>query len=124
MKIAIASQNQKKIFEHAGKATKFLLYTVNEELQKVETKELLEINKEDILHKRFHESDNPSAPHPLFDVDIVITRGGGPAFVNGLAAQNTKVIITSETEPDVAVTKLLAGTLPQLPPEQHHHHHH
>ena len=123
MKIAIASQNQKTIFGHAGKASKYLVYSVDAETKEIIDKELLELKKEDILHNRFHESPDPFAPHPIYDVDIVITGGAGPGFVNRLASQNTKVIITSETDPDLAVTQLLDDTLPQIAPEHHHHHH-
>jgi len=123
MKIAIASQNQKTIFGHAGKASKYLVYTVDTESKEIINKNLLELAKEDILHNRFHDSPDPWAPHPIYDVDVVITGGAGPGFVNRLAKQNTRVVITSETDPDLAVTKLLDGTLVEIAPEHHHHHH-
>ncbi len=122
MKVAVASQNQKTISAHAGKTSRFFIYTVNEEDNLITGTELINLDKDDILHNRFHESTNPWAPHPIYDVDIVITGGAGPGFVNRLATQDTKVIITSETNPDEAVKLLLAGTLPQRAPEHHHHH--
>jgi predicted Fe-Mo cluster-binding NifX family protein len=121
MKIAISSQNQKTITGHAGKASRFLVYTVETESKEIIEKELVELQKEDILHNRFHESPDPWAPHPIFDVDVVITAGAGPGFVNRLALQNTRVVITSETDPDLAVVKLMDDTLPQIAPEHHHH---
>ena len=119
MKIAVASQNQKTISEHAGKTSRFFIYTVNEENNLITGSELINLDKDDILHNRFHESTNPWAPHPIYDVDIVITGGAGPGFVNRLATQDTKVIITSETNPKQAVELLLAGTLPQRAAEHH-----
>jgi Uncharacterized conserved protein len=121
MKIAISSQNQKSISGHAGKASRFLVYTVDTDAKEIMEKELVELQKDDILHNRFHESSDPWAPHPIFEVDIVITAGAGPGFVNRLASQKTRVVITSETDPDVAVAKHMDGTLPQVAPEHHQH---
>jgi predicted Fe-Mo cluster-binding NifX family protein len=121
MKIAVASQNQKTISAHAGKTSRFYIYTINEADNSISEPKLINLDKDDILHNRFHESTNPWAPHPIYDVDIVITGGAGPGFVKRLATQATKVIITPETNPDKAVKQLLAGTLPQQAPEHHHH---
>jgi len=121
MKIAVTSQNQKTISAHAGKTSRFYIYTITDGDNLITGTELINLNKDDILHNRFHESTNPWAPHPIYDVDVVITGGAGPGFVNRLATQDTKVVITSETNPDEAVRLFLAGTLPQLAPEQHHH---
>ncbi len=121
MKIAVASQNQKTISGHAGRVSRFYIYQIEETTREIIGKELITLAKEDILHIRFHESDNPWAPHPIFAVDVVITGGAGPGFVNRLATQNTRVIITPETDPDLAVRQWLAGTLPQMAPAHHHH---
>jgi predicted Fe-Mo cluster-binding NifX family protein len=121
MKIAVTSQNQKTISAHAGKTSRFYIYTINEGDNSITGTELINLDKDDILHNRFHASTNPWAPHPIFDVDVVITGGAGPGFVNRLATQDTKVIITSESNPEAAVKLLLAGTLPQQAAEHHHH---
>ena len=120
MKIAVASQNQKSISGHAGKVSRFYIYNVDEAANEIISKELISLPREDVLHVRFHESADPWAPHPIFAVDVVITGGAGPGFVNRLATQNTRVVITTETDPDTAVNRLLAGTLPQMSPEHHH----
>ena len=123
MKIAVASQNQKTISAHAGKVSRFYIYSVNEETKEIEAKELITLAKEDILHNRFHESTDPWAPHPIFDVDIIITGGAGMGFVNRLATQATQVVITPVTDPDDAVNQFMVQTLPQQAAEHHHHHH-
>ena len=123
MKIAVASQNQKTISAHGGKASKFYIYNINESTKEIDGRELITLAKDDILHNRFHESANPWAPHPIYEVDVLITGGAGMGFVNRLATQATQVIITPETDPDEAVKQLLAGTLPQQVAEHHHHHH-
>jgi predicted Fe-Mo cluster-binding NifX family protein len=121
MKVAVTSQNQKVISGHAGKTSRFYIYTIDEPSKVITNKEPITLAKEDILHNRFHESANPWAAHPIFDVDVVITGGAGPGFVNRLATQATKVIITPETDPDEAVRQYLAGSLPQNAPEHHRH---
>ena len=120
MKIAVASQNQKTISGHAGKVSRFYIYEINEATKEVISKELITLPREDVLHVRFHESADPWAPHPIFAVDVVITGGAGPGFVNRLASQNTRVVITSEDDPDTAVRLWLNGTLPRQAPQHHH----
>ena len=121
MKIAVSSQNKKTISAHAGKASRFFIYTINQEDNTVTATELITLNKDDILHNRFHNSISPWAPHPIYAVDLVITAGAGSGFVNRLATQATKVVITSETNPDKAIKLYLEGTLP-IKASTHHHH--
>lgn len=120
MKIAVTSQNKRTITGHAGKTSRFLIYNVDS--NKILDKTEVELEKQDLLHNRFHESSNPWAPHPIFDVDIVITAGAGQGFVNRLERMNTTVMITTETDPDQAVSLLLADKLPVKAAEHHHHH--
>lgn len=122
MKIAVSSQNKVQVTGHAGKTSRFWSYEVNDTKQ-VERKELIELDKEDILHIRFHESETPFAPHPIFDMDVIITGGAGFGFVNRLAQVGVQVVITDEQDPDTAVEKYLSGTLSQMPPHRHHHQH-
>lgn len=122
MKIAFTYQNQTEITGHAGKTSRFLIYTVNPTNGEVLEKEIINLQKEDILHIRFHESDNPWAPHPIFDVDLVITGGAGTGFVNKLASQSVKVLITTEKNPDKAIDLLFKDQLPIAMPHSHHHH--
>jgi predicted Fe-Mo cluster-binding NifX family protein len=121
MKIAFTYQNNREITGHAGKTSRFLIYTLDEN-QEVKDKELVELNKEDILHVRFHESADPYAAHPIFEVDFLITGGAGGGFVNRLASQSVRVLITPEKDPDQAVKLLLQNKLPVLRPHNHVHH--
>ena len=85
MKIAVGSQNQKTISGHGGKTSKFLIYTIDTDTKEISTKELIVLAKEDILPNRFHESPNPWAPQPIYDVDILIIGGVGMGIVYRLA---------------------------------------
>ncbi len=118
MKIAISSQNKKSITGHAGKCSRFWLYETENEI--ILSKELIELKREDILHFRFHESENPHALHPLFEVDLIITGGAGQGFINRLSGKGVTVLPTSETDPDKAIEKYFNGSLNVINPETHH----
>lgn len=121
MKIAFTYQNSREITGHAGKTSRFLIYTLDEN-NNVTNKEIIELDKADILHIRFHESENPYAPHPIFDVDFLITGGAGTGFVNRLASQSVRVLITPEKDPEKALELLFQNKLPILTPHNHSHH--
>ena len=121
MKIAFTYQNAREITGHAGKTSRFLIYHLDNE-NNVLDKQLVELPKEDILHRRFHESDNPYAAHPIFDVDILITGGAGAGFFNRLASQSVRVLITPEKDPERALELLFDNKLPVSSPHNHSHH--
>lgn len=120
MKIAVTNQNSRDITAHAGKTSRFLVYTL-EANQQVINKEKITLAKQDILHNRFHESEDPYAAHPIFNVDVLITGGAGSGFINRLASQAVKVLITSEKDPDNAIRLLISNKLEVLTPHNHHH---
>jgi predicted Fe-Mo cluster-binding NifX family protein len=117
MKIAVASQNRRTITEHAGRCRKFWIYEI--EQGEVSRKAILELPKE----QSFHDS-SPHEPHPLDDVQVLISRGMGQGLMHRLAARGIQGVITAETEPDQAVAAYLDGTLlPGSPCSQAHGHH-
>ena len=121
MKIAFTSQNSREITGHAGKTSRFLVYTLDNN-QKVVSKETVELDKKDILHIRFHESADPYAAHPIFEVDYLITGGAGQGFVSRLAGQSVQVLITPVKDPDDALELFLENNLPVHSPHNHSHH--
>jgi predicted Fe-Mo cluster-binding NifX family protein len=120
MKIAFTYQNKREITGHAGKTSRFLIYQVNDNV--VINTEVIDLPKDDILHNRFHNSDNPYAPHPIFNVDVLITAGAGQGFIQRLASQNVQVLITTEQSPEVALKLFLSNSLPLAAPGHHAHH--
>ncbi|MDQ5909231.1 MAG: hypothetical protein QG599_1326 [Pseudomonadota bacterium] len=123
MKIAVTSQNRRTITEHAGKCRKFWIYDVDQ--GQTTGRELLELP----LEQSFHES-SPHDPHPLDDVQVLISASMGPGLRQRLMAKGITVLMTPETDPDVAVAAYLQGTLISGPgscdhgPDDHDHHHH
>ena len=116
MKIAVTSQNRKTITEHAGRCRKFWVFNIKN--NKIIDKELLELPKE----QAFHES-SPHAPHPLDDVDILISGGMGQGMVIRLERKGIKGLVTKEHDPEKAVSLYLSGSLPSEQPRRHHHGH-
>jgi predicted Fe-Mo cluster-binding NifX family protein len=126
MKIAVTSQNRKTVTEHAGKCRKFWIYDI--ENQQVTGKELLELP----LEQSFHESAQtvgPQAVHPLDGISLLIAASAGRGLQMRLGEKGIQVAVTTETDPDRAVTAWLNGTLPLVtePPhdcDSHHGHDH
>ncbi len=109
MKIAITSQNFRTITGHAGKTRRFLLYEIDNGQSRA--LERWDLPKEMSLHAYRGED------HPLFQLDGLITGGCGPGFVQRLARHGVQVWVTTETDPQKAVSILAAGG--KLPmPEQ------
>ena len=109
MKIAVTSQNFKTITGHAGRARRFIIYEgeMNQEPQEIKR---LDLPKELAFHD-FHPTDN--APHPIDEVDIVITGGSGAGFIHRMNARGLKVCFAKEgSAPLEAAQNFLNGKLP------------
>jgi len=113
IKIGVTSQNFRTITGHAGKTRRFFVY----ESQSTGFRELdrLDLPPEMAIHSF------QGGPHPLDDLDVLITASCGQEFVQRMAARQVRVLATSETDPLRAVTQVVAGT--DLPPPLPHEHH-
>lgn len=112
--IAITSQNFRTVTGHAGKARRFLIYTVEADMSVSETARL-DLPREMAMHEfddRF--------PHPLDNTDVLITGGSGDGFVRRMARRGVRVVATAETDPEAAVHAFLAGCLKSPAPNDHH----
>jgi predicted Fe-Mo cluster-binding NifX family protein len=110
MKIAVASQNRRQVTGHTGRCRRFWFYDI--ENGQVRNKVLLELPKEQSLHESSRHKS-----HPLHAADVLISAGMGRGLVQRVALWGAKAIVTPEADPDVAVAKYLAGTLPRGLPE-------
>ncbi len=116
MKIAVASQNRREVTGHAGRCRKFWIYDI--EQGHIESRQLLELSKEQALH-----GYPPGAPHPLGNVQVLITGGHGHGLQERLAAMGVAGFVTSLHDPEQAVAAYLAGQLKAEPGDTHEHHH-
>lgn len=107
MKIAVTCQNRKTVTNHVGRCRKFRVYDV--EGSDIVHEKLIELPKA----MSFHEHHD-SSPHPLDEVDVLITASMGPGMARRLAKKNILALVTTETDPEKAVGEYLAGQLPQV----------
>ena len=114
--VAVASQNKKIIFEHAGKCRNFLIYTIND--TNIESKNVLELAKNETLHHTSH-NENGIFNSFLSGVDILLTRGIGEGLVQKLARNNVACYKIEDIDPDTAIEKLINGTLEAVAPVSH-----
>ena len=120
MKIAVTSQNRETITEHAGKCRKFWIYEIDG--KKIVNKTLLEL----ALEQSFHESHG-AGPHPLDGIKVLISGGAGQGLIRRLNSMGIQGLVTTATEPDLAVADFLNGRLKLgqgEPHEGHGEHHH
>ncbi len=100
MKIAVTSQNRKTVTQHAGRCRKFFIFHITE--GQVAKKELLELPKE----QSFRESSS-QLPHPLDDIDVLITRGMGAGLAMRLRQKGIESVTTEDDDPDAVVRRYL-----------------
>lgn len=98
--VAVSSQNQKTVTDHAGRCRNFWIYDISH--GQVVGKTLLRLP----LEQSFHET-GPAQEHPLDGADVLVTGGMSPALQKRLLARGIKSVVTTETDPDEAVADLL-----------------
>lgn len=120
MKIGVSSQNFRTITSHAGKGRRFIFFEVDGN-GNIEETDRLDLPKTMSLYETL-----PSSPHPLDELDVLITGSGGTGFLRKMDARGVKVVLTSASDPLEAVRSFAAGE--ELPPaaivEDEHDHEH
>ena len=111
--VALTFQNKNTIFNHTGKCRNYLIYTLNDSV--IESKRLLELSINETLHS-FFQSKSDTKRHILFDSDILLTRGIGNGAIEKLARYGVACYKINESDPDIAINKLINGTLEGMSP--------
>jgi len=111
--VAVTFQNKKNIFNHTGKCRNYLIYTIKGSI--IESRRLLELTIDETLHSFFHE-ENGVKNHILFEADILLTKGIGSRAIEKLAKYGVACYKISESDPDIAINKLINGTLEAMSP--------
>jgi len=120
--VAVTSQNKKTVTKHAGECRNYLIYTIKN--NEIVFKKVLELHDNEILKYTFHEDKSANPKNLLYDVDILLTGSIGPGGVNRLANQNVTAYVIKEKDPDIAIEKLIKGTLEAFAPISHGKHSH
>ncbi len=115
MKIAVTSQNKTSITEHAGHCQKFWIYETKD--GEIIEKKLVELSADQSFH---HCSSNE--PHPLDDVQVLISGSMGPGLMRRLERKGIEGVIAKETDLDRAVKAYLDGSLVREESECHRGH--
>lgn len=115
MRIGVTSQNFRTITAHAGRARRFMIYEDFPDGQ-IQRTGMLDLPVEMSIHEFPR-----GAEHPIDGLDVLITGSCGDGFIRKLSARGIRVIVTSETDPETAVSAVLSGAkLPPAEPEEDH----
>jgi predicted Fe-Mo cluster-binding NifX family protein len=106
MKIAIATKEFATVSTHAGQTRQWLLYdlTSHQSGQLLPAPTRVELAKDQILH-----TFDDNGPHPLDGVDIVVAGSAGDGFIRHMKKRGAEVLLTGETDPAIAITRIVAG---------------
>lgn len=106
MKIAIATKDFATVSSHAGQTRQWLVYDLSAHRanQLLPVPLRVDLDKEQVLHVF---EDN--APHPLDGVDIVVAASAGDGFIRHMKKRGSEVLLTGESDPAIAITRILAG---------------
>lgn len=118
-KVAITSEDKQTVSGHVGMCNHFFIYEIDE--NGTIEKKSLSLNENQILRYTFHEDPSENPTNPLFEVDILLANGLGQGAVNNLAAHNVKAHSIREVDPDIAIQKLIDGTLEAYAVGHHNH---
>ena len=106
MKIAVASSDFRSVSGHAGRAKRWLVFSVDAQ-STVSAPEHLELPADQV----FHYVEESGAAHPLDGIDAVITLSAGDGFVKHMEKRGATVALTAEKDAVKAVHDYLAQTL-------------
>jgi predicted Fe-Mo cluster-binding NifX family protein len=106
VKIAIATKDFSTVSSHAGQTRQWLVYDLSAHRanQLLPAPLRVDLEKEQVLH--VFEDDGP---HPLDGIDIVVAASAGDGFIRHMKKRGTEVLLTGESDPAIAITRILAG---------------
>lgn len=104
MKIAIATKNDWSVVSgHAGQTRDWLIFDCKPGKHKP-VPQRVHLSKEQLPH---HFRDD--GPHPLHGVEIMVAASAGDGYIRHMRLWGANVLLTGETDPYVALEKILAG---------------
>ena len=104
MKIAVAAREDwSQVSGHAGQTRNWLLFDCQPG-EALPAPQRIELSKAQLPH---HFRDD--GPHPLHWVEIVVAASAGDGYLRHMQKWGAQVLLTGETDPLVALQKILAG---------------
>jgi hypothetical protein len=104
MKIAVATKNHwAQVNGHAGQTHDWLVFDCQPSLP-IPAAQRVVLTKAQLPH---HFQDD--GPHPLHGVDIMVAASAGDGFVRHMHKWGVQVLLTGETDPGMALEKVMAG---------------
>lgn len=101
MKVAVTSQNFRTVTNHAGRARRYIIFEVREDGNPVE------IDRLDLPKSMAFAEFSGNGPHPVDDVDVIVSQSFGPGFVKRMEPRGIKPSLSDETDPVAAVRDFL-----------------
>lgn len=106
MKIAIATKDFTEVSGHAGQARQWLVYDLTEHCANrlLPAPERINLDRQQVLH-----TFEDNASHPLDGIDLVVCGSAGDGFIRHMKKRGAEVLVTGESDPALAITRILAG---------------
>ncbi|ABC22784.1 NifB/NifX family molybdenum-iron cluster-binding protein [Rhodospirillum rubrum] len=103
MRIGISSQDFLTVSGHAGRARHFLIFETSAD-GALGAPSRLELPPDKVLH-----AFGDDGPHPLYDLDVVVTAGAGGHFVSRMEARGVRVVFCAEIPATEAARQVASG---------------
>ena len=113
--VAVAVTNDGNIAPHAGRALRWMVYVVADEVD-TNLAWMLDLTKMGCLHEWHIRGDGNR--HPLHFVDVAISASAGEGVRRRLKERETELLTTIETNPEKAVSAYQTGTLAEGLPHE------
>ncbi len=106
MKIAIATKDFETVSSHAGQTRQWLVYDLTDHRANrlLPAPSRVNLDKAQVLHV-FEDKE----PHPLDSVDLIVAASAGDGFIRHMKKRGAEVLLTGESDPALAITRILAG---------------
>ena len=106
MKIAIPTKDWSTVSGHAGQTRCWLVYDLTDQQPgaPLPSPARIALEKPQLFH---HFQDD--GPHPLDGIEIVLASSAGDGFIRHMKTRGADVLLTGETDPATALTRLIAG---------------
>ena len=106
MKIAIATKDFTAVSGHAGQTRQWLVYDLSQHRSSnlLPAPRRIDLEKEQVLHV-FGDQE----AHPLDGIDLVVCASAGDGFIRHMKKRGAEVLLTGESDPALAITRILAG---------------